>query len=83
MFSSPNGISSLGRAILSSQLLSPAQTQGWLKPASSTASLDFSVGGPWEMYRTSGLTVDGRVIDLYTKSGDLAQYTSVLGLVPD
>ena len=42
-----------------------------------------SVGGPWEIMRTHDLTSDGRVIDLYTKSGDLGPYKGMLVLIPD
>lgn len=83
IYMSTKDLSSLGRAILNSSLLRPAQTRAWLKPQTHTSSLIQSVGAPWEIYRVPGLTQDGRVIDLYTKSGGLAGYVSLLVLVPD
>lgn len=80
---STKDLSSIGRAILNSSLLRPAQTRGWLKPLTHTASLRESVGAPWEIYRVPGLTQDGRVIDLYTKNGAIGLYNSLIVLVPD
>ena len=80
---STKDLSSLGRAILKSSLLKPAQTRAWLKPVTHTASLSSSVGAPWEIFRFPGLTQDGRVIEFYTKSGGLLGYSSMLVLVPD
>lgn len=68
---------------MKSLLLKPAQTREWLKPRTHTASLGHSVGAPWEISRTKGLTQDNRVIDLYTKSGSLGLYNSMLVLIPD
>lgn len=80
---STKDLSNLGRAILRSTLLKPAQTRAWLKPETHTSSLRVSVGAPWEIFRVPGLTEDGRVIDLYTKNGGLLGYSSELVLVPD
>lgn len=44
---------------------------------------------PWEIARSASshsgknLTSDGRIIDFYTKTGNLVDYTSMLALVPD
>jgi hypothetical protein len=54
-----------------------------MKPTSHTSSLLFSVGGPWEIWRTRSRITSGRVVDLYTKSGSVGQYTSQLILLPD
>lgn len=83
IFTSTNDLSNYCRGILSSTLLSPVQTRRWLKPLSHTASLKYSVGAPWEIIRSTSLTSDNRVIDLYTKSGGVGLYTSVMILVPD
>lgn len=50
-----------------------------MKPASHTASLEFSVGHPWEIFSFT----EPRLIDLYTKSGDLGKYSSLIVLSPD
>lgn len=80
---STKDLSNLGRAILNSTLLRPAQTRAWLKPKTHTSSLRASVGAPWEIYRVPGLTQDGRVIDIYTKDGGIGLYASLLVLIPD
>lgn len=72
-------MTTLGRAILNSDLLSPAQTRRWLKPHSQTANPSYLVGAPWEIY----VVDDPRPIDLYTKSGDLGSYSAMMGLSPD
>jgi hypothetical protein len=51
-----------------------------MKPDTHTSSLEFSVGAPWEIY---SYMKDSRVIDLYTKAGDLGSYSSILALSPD
>ena len=80
---STKDLSNLGRAILTSSLLRPAKTREWLKPRAHTAALKQSVGAPWEIYRVTRFTQDGRVVDLYTKVGGTGLYNSLLVLVPD
>ncbi|CAN8103520.1 unnamed protein product [Discula destructiva] len=41
------------------------------------------MGAPWEILRSTNLTADGRLIELYTKGGDIGSYHSKLCLVPD
>lgn len=71
-----------GRSILNSTLLPPAITRRWLKPHSHTASLRNPVGAPWEISRAD---VNGRLVDLYTKEGEILanSYSSHLILIPD
>jgi hypothetical protein len=49
--------------------------------------MGIAVGAPWEIARgTTNVTSDassGRVIDFYTKTGNLGDYTAILVLVPD
>lgn len=61
----------------------PLVTRRWLKPLAHTSALTFSVGAPWEIYRTMSNITTGRTIDVYTKSGGLGSYTSLLILIPD
>jgi len=73
-----------GEAILRHELgLSASQTRKWLKPWSQTSSSGTLVGAPWEIYRVRNATADGRLIELYTKAGDLITYHSVFALIPD
>lgn len=72
-------MATFGRAILNSTLLPPAITRRWMKPASHTSSLDYAVGAPWEILSFG----NERPVDLYTKSGDIGVYSSVLALSPD
>lgn len=82
-YSNTDDLTNFGKAILEHRLLSPADTRKWMKPTEHTSSLGMSVGGPWEIIRTHGLTSDGRVIDLHTKSGDLGSYKGMIVLIPD
>ncbi|KAJ5292306.1 uncharacterized protein N7443_008259 [Penicillium atrosanguineum] len=79
LYSSAKDMAAVGRAILKHTLLTAAETRRWMKPSSHTASLDASIGHPWEILSLS----EPRVIDLYTKSGDLGWYSSMLALSPD
>lgn len=38
---------------------------------------------PWEIFRLSGLTMDKRPVDVYTKSGDIPGYSAEIMLFPD
>nr|POF22086.1 beta-lactamase-like protein [Quercus suber] len=82
LISTPRDLSVLGRAILTSQLLSPAQTRRWLKPVTSTSNLRNAVGRPWEIYHFSDNAIDP-ITDIYTKTGSLGHYSSYFGLAPD
>ncbi|KAM0517037.1 hypothetical protein ACHAPE_005149 [Trichoderma viride] len=83
MFSSTSDLIAFAEGILNNRFLSPRRTREWMKPRSHTSSWGYSVGAPWEILRSDHLTADGRIVDLYTKSGDLGLYHSVFGLVPD
>lgn len=72
-------MATFGRAILNSTLLPPSITRRWMKPASHTSSSDYTVGAPWEILSFG----NERPVDLYTKSGDIGVYSSVLALSPD
>lgn len=50
-----------------------------MRPLTHTSSLDYAVGAPWEILSFG----NDRPIDLYTKSGDIGTYSSVLVLDPD
>lgn len=82
-YSNTDDLTNFGKAILGHQLLTPSETRKWMKPTEHTSSLGMSVGGPWEIMRTHDLTSDGRVIDLYTKSGALGFYNGMLVLIPE
>ncbi|KAJ5698490.1 hypothetical protein N7462_000495 [Penicillium macrosclerotiorum] len=79
LYSSAKDLATLGRAILAHTLVDPAMTRRWMKPATHTASLQFSVGHPWEIVSFD----DPRLMDLYTKSGDIGEYSAVIALSPD
>ena len=83
IYSSTKDLSDLARAILKSTLLRPFQTRKWLKPYTHTASFGYSVGAPFEIYRTDKLTLDRRIIDIYSKLGSIGLYTSIIMLIPD
>lgn len=80
--SSANDLSTIRRSILSSALLSPNVTRGWLRPITHTSRLTSSVGRPWEIFRYTK-TIQNRIIDIYTKSGDLGVYHSTFAIIPE
>ncbi|WJG34905.1 beta-lactamase/transpeptidase-like protein [Fusarium oxysporum Fo47] len=82
-YSSINDIMAFGDAVLKSKLLSPAETRKWLKPATSTSSRGILLGEPWEIFRADNVTKDGRLIEFYTKAGDITTYHSLMVLIPD
>ncbi|KAK3305023.1 beta-lactamase/transpeptidase-like protein [Chaetomium strumarium] len=77
--------------ILKNRALPPSSTRRWLKPATFTSGWSGAVGAPWEIYRLDNLTTgtsdgsgsSGRITDLYTKGGTLADYHSAAVMVPD
>jgi CubicO group peptidase (beta-lactamase class C family) len=79
-YSSINDLRRIGISILSSTLLTPAQTRRWMKPLTFTSDANFSVGAPWEIVRAPNLN---RTSYLYTKSGDIGLYSAELALLPD
>jgi hypothetical protein len=54
-----------------------------MKPATHTSSYGTSVGMAWEIYRSANLTMDGRIVDVYTKGGSIGSYQANLCLIPD
>ena len=54
-----------------------------MKPTTHTSSLTGSVGRPWKIYRLVLPQPNNCVTDIYTKSGSLGLYTSILALLPD
>ncbi|PKS13384.1 hypothetical protein jhhlp_000155 [Lomentospora prolificans] len=82
-FSNTEDLVKLGEGILNHDVLSAVETRKWMKPTEHTASLGVSVGAPWEIFRTKNLTTDGRIIDVYSKTGDLGPYHAIFALVPD
>ncbi|KAJ4344800.1 uncharacterized protein N0V89_012544 [Didymosphaeria variabile] len=83
IFASASDVSALGRSILSSKLLSPNTTRAWLKPTSFTSSTIGFVGRPWEIYRSVINEKQNRVVDIYTKGGNIGVYASTVALIPD
>lgn len=83
MFSSTNDLLSFGSAILDHELLSSSKTKAWLHPVALLPSYGQAIGGPWEIFRSENLTSDNRIIDVYTKSGDMGLYHAYLALVPE
>ena len=70
MYSTQNDMVKLGQAILNGTQVSPADVRRWMKPLTHTAAWQASVGLAWEIARW---TVDGRIVDVYTKQGDFGK----------
>jgi hypothetical protein len=82
MFSCTNDLTSISRSILSSTLIKPAITRRWLKPRAFVSDPLTALGAPWEIIRLQ-TSPNKRVVDLYTKEGDLPGYSSRFVLIPD
>ena len=84
ILSTTSDLTALGQSILQSKLLSPAATRAWMKPMTHTSDLQSSVGAPWEISRlqipVSNATNVSRIVDLYTKSGDIGTYSGLLAV---
>ncbi|KAH6681323.1 beta-lactamase/transpeptidase-like protein [Halenospora varia] len=84
LYSTAHDLTTLGRSILSSTLISAPLTRRWMKPLTHSATATFSLGAPWEIWRFAlPPPSQPRIIDIYTKAGDTGPYHSVLALVPD
>ncbi|KAF2465002.1 beta-lactamase/transpeptidase-like protein [Lindgomyces ingoldianus] len=83
LYASTNDLSKIGRSILNSTLLDQNTTRAWLKPTAFTSSPLGFVGRPWEIFRAVDLGPSKRLIDLYTKSGEIGLYHTNLIVVPD
>ncbi|KAI1265503.1 beta-lactamase/transpeptidase-like protein [Xylariaceae sp. FL1019] len=82
-YSNTNDVLSFGTGILKNKLLPPHVTRSWMKPETSTSSPGFQLGGLWEIMRSDTVTEDQRLIEFYTKSGDLGTYNNIMVLIPD
>jgi hypothetical protein len=85
MYASANDISTLGRAILSSQLIKPSLTRRWLNPVTFSADIAASVGAPWGIRRIQldKANQPSRTISVYTKAGTFRKYMSFITLLKE
>ncbi|KAI1188034.1 beta-lactamase/transpeptidase-like protein [Nemania serpens] len=82
-YSNTKDMLAFGVGILENRILDPVATRRWMKPATSTSSPGLMLGGPWEILRSDSVTRDERLIEYYTKSGNLGSYNNMLCLIPD
>lgn len=82
MYMSLKDVTAAGISMLSSTLLPPAVTRRWMKPTAHTSNLVNAVGAPWEIFRDI-TGPNNRIVDYYTKSGDIGTYSSIIALSPD
>ncbi|KAI5804381.1 beta-lactamase/transpeptidase-like protein [Geopyxis carbonaria] len=83
MYSTVNDLSAFIRSLWSHKILTAGQSNAWLKPTSFNSGPDSTYGMPWEIRRLAGATRDGRTIDMYTKSGGVGGYYSLLIIIPE
>ncbi|KAL7792091.1 beta-lactamase/transpeptidase-like protein [Trichoderma ceciliae] len=83
LLSSTNDLVKFGRAVFANKQLSFMDTLRWMKPNSLTSSTSLFVGAPWEIVRSRSGIKTGALVDLYTKSGSVGAYGSLLILIPD
>ena len=86
-YTSTKDLRTWGQAIYTNKLLDPVTTRKWMKPVTFTSRWTSAVGAPWEIYRIAlpidKLTDASRIVDSYTKGGDVGQYSTMFALVPD
>jgi hypothetical protein len=86
-YSSLSDLNAFGRSILRSTLLPRSVTNRWLRPFTHTSDPRQSVGMPFEIYRqevpVSRDSQATRLVDIYTKGGDVGLYSTMIVLVPD
>ncbi|KAF2716228.1 beta-lactamase/transpeptidase-like protein [Polychaeton citri CBS 116435] len=87
IYTSNADLRTVGLAMLHSSLLPKTTTREWMKPRAHTATLAFSNGAPWEIYRLALPVSPGstrtRISDLYTKAGGNGVYSAIFALSPD
>nr|OQO26206.1 hypothetical protein B0A51_06005 [Rachicladosporium sp. CCFEE 5018] len=80
VYSTQRDLEKFGQAILNSTQISAVDTRRWMKPLTHTSVWQQSVGIAWEIIRWQ---IEDRVVDVYTKQGDIGLYHSVIILIPD
>lgn len=87
IYSSTKDLDALGRSILGSTLLPRPLTNRWLKPLSLVEDPNQAVGMPFEIFRVAVPVSPGsdatRMVDLYTKAGDIGLYDTAVVIDPD
>ncbi|KAL4780831.1 beta-lactamase/transpeptidase-like protein [Aspergillus varians] len=84
LYSSTNDLSKFLSVILNKSILdTPADVRHWLKPRSTTSSLNTLVGRPWEILRTKDLLPPkhAHTIDIYAKSGGAVGYMAQIAAI--
>ncbi|KAI8658819.1 Beta-lactamase domain-containing protein [Fusarium keratoplasticum] len=82
-YSSTKDLLSFGSSILKNKQLTLEATHKWLKPVSFTTSRGMFLGAPWEIMRSDNVTSDERLVEFYTKGGDLGTYHALVAMIPD
>ncbi|KAI8657861.1 Beta-lactamase domain-containing protein [Fusarium keratoplasticum] len=82
-YSSTKDLLAFGSSILKNKQLTLKATHKWLKPVSFTTSRGMFLGAPWEIMRSDNVTSDERLVEFYTKGGDLGTYHALVAMIPD
>ncbi|KAJ4201207.1 hypothetical protein NW767_006859 [Fusarium falciforme] len=82
-YSSTKDLLAFGSSILKNKQLTLEATHKWLKPVSFTTSRGMYLGAPWEIMRSDNITSDERLVEFYTKGGDLGTYHALVAMIPD
>lgn len=83
MFSTTSDMLAFVEAVYNNKFLSPHETRQWLEPQTHTSSFGMSIGASWEILRSDNITSDKRIVDFYTKGGDIGMYHCRIAIVPD
>jgi hypothetical protein len=84
LWSTPNDMLKLLRALQSNALLSKSELRAWMQPTTFLRSMQQYVGVAWEIFRITDLPLEfPRAIDVYTKAGGVPGYGSYMVLIPE
>ncbi|CBF73401.1 hypothetical protein AN7860.2 [Aspergillus nidulans FGSC A4] len=84
LYSSTNDLSIFLSAILNHSILdTPGDVRRWLKPLSTTSSVNTLVGRPWEIFRATDLLPPkySHTVDIYAKSGGAMGYMAQVAAI--
>ncbi|KAL4915766.1 beta-lactamase/transpeptidase-like protein [Aspergillus aurantiobrunneus] len=84
LYSSTNDLSTFLSVILNKSILdTPEDVRHWLKPRSTTSSLNTLVGRPWEILRATDILPPrhAHTVDIYAKSGGAIGYVAQIAAI--
>ena len=82
-YSTTKDILAFGTSIFTNIQLPALSTNTWPRPVAFISSSGMFIGAPWEITRAANVTSDERLVEFYTKGGDVGTYHVMLAMIPD